>query len=105
MIVAITSEGPDLDSMVDLRFGRCGYFIIYDLESGTFESIKNPNATAGGGAGVQSAQLMADRNVSVVITGNPGPKASATFQAADIRVVSVEGGTVRSAIDGYRAGR
>jgi len=105
MIIAITSQGPSLDSKVDPKFGRCEYFIIYDLETMKYESINNPNARVGGGAGVQSAELMADKNVSVVLTGNPGPKASQTFDAADIKVAPVStGSTVQSAIDEYKAG-
>ena len=30
MKVAITSTGDNLESKLDQRFGRCGYFIIYD---------------------------------------------------------------------------
>jgi len=67
------------------------------------EAIKNPNANAGGGAGVQSAQLMAEKNVSAVLTGNPGPNAAATFKASGITVVADVGGTVRSAVENYKA--
>ena len=104
MKIAITSQGPTLEDNVDPRFGRCACFIIYDLDTDKFEAVENPYATAGGGAGVQSAQLMADKDVSVVLTGNPGPKASATFQAADIKAVNTSGATVQAAIDEYRAG-
>ncbi len=105
MIIAITSEGPSLDGKVDPKFGRCSYFIIYDIDTMKYESLKNPNATAGGGAGVQSAQLMSEKNVSVVLTGNPGPKALQIFDAAEIKVVSVlTGGTVQAVIDEYKSG-
>ena len=41
----------------------------------------------GGGAGIQSAQLMADRGVKTVLTGNCGPNAHQTLSAADIEVL------------------
>lgn len=104
MLIAITSEGPTLQDRVDQRFGRCPYLIIVDLETMKFDAIENPYAKAGSGAGIQSAQLVADRDVSVILTGNPGPKAQATFDAADIKVVSGAGGTVQETIDKYKNG-
>ena len=32
MKIALSSSGKDLNSSLDLRFGRCEYFIIYDLK-------------------------------------------------------------------------
>ena len=41
MKVAITSQGPDMTSMVDLRFGRAKYFIVVDTETGEFSAHDN----------------------------------------------------------------
>ena len=43
MKIAITSQGDQLDSVIDQRFGRCSYFVIYDTESKTTQFIQNPN--------------------------------------------------------------
>ena len=40
MKVAITSIGNSLESKLDQRFGRCGFFIIYDTEKNTSRFIK-----------------------------------------------------------------
>lgn len=63
MKIAITSIGPDLDAEVDPRFGRCQYFLIVELNDLSFEAIENPNIAIGGGAGIQSAQLIAEKGV------------------------------------------
>ena len=54
MKICVTSQGPDLSSAVDPRFGRARYFIIYDEETESFEAIdneQNVSAACGAGAG------------------------------------------------------
>ena len=104
MKIAITSTGPTLDDAVETRFGRCAYFLIIDPDTMEFEALANPNITLGGGAGIQSAQLMADKGVSVVLTGNCGPNAFKTFGAAGIQVITAVNGQVRQAVQQYTAG-
>ena len=64
MRICITSEGDNLDSKVDPRFGRCRYFVIIDTDTIEFEAICNPNIDAMGGAGIQSGQLISEKKVS-----------------------------------------
>jgi len=104
MKIAITSTGENLDSNVDPRFGRAKYFIIVDSETMEFKAIENPSIAAGGGAGVQSAQLIADENVSYLLTGNCGPNAFKVFSAAGINVIVNVSGTIRKAIDDFNNG-
>ncbi|MCP2519568.1 NifB/NifX family molybdenum-iron cluster-binding protein [Candidatus Aminicenantes bacterium AC-708-M15] len=104
MKIAITSSGPDLESPVDPRFGRCAYFIFVDPETLEFEAIENPNVGAPGGAGIQSAQLVANKGVKAVLTGSCGPNAFQTLQAAGIEVIIGVAGTVKDAIQQYKSG-
>ena len=105
MKVAITSGGAELDSGVEQRFGRCQYFIIVDIETMDFEAIQNPNTMAGGGAGIQSAQLMTQKGVEVVITGNCGPNAFRVFESAGIKIVTGASGTVRDSVEKFKSGK
>ena len=102
--VCVTSQEGSLDSQVDPRFGRCQYFIIVDTESLEFEALENPNISAMGGAGIQSGQLVAEKQVKAVITGNVGPNAYQTLQSAGIPVITGASGTVRETIDKYKKG-
>jgi len=104
MKICITSEGSSLDSKVDPRFGRCQYFIITDTDSLEFEAIGNPNMESMGGAGIQSAQLVSSKQVKAVVTGNVGPNAFQTLQAAGIEIFTGASGTVKEAIEKYRKG-
>ncbi|AKJ63402.1 NifB/NifX family molybdenum-iron cluster-binding protein [Kiritimatiella glycovorans] len=104
MKVAVTARGPGLDDAVDPRFGRCPYFVIVETDTMTAETVENPNAALGGGAGIQSAQAMADQGARAVLTGNCGPNAHRTLQAAEIEVFVGASGTVREAVESYRNG-
>ena len=104
MKIAVTAGGPDLDSNVEARFGRCPYFIIVDSQTMQFEAIENPNIALGGGAGIQSAQLMAEKDVKAVLTGNCGPNAFRVFGSAGIEVVVGQNGSVREAVERFQNG-
>ncbi len=105
MRVAVTATGPTAESNVDPRFGRCAYFILADTEKrNEIEAIANPNAQAGGGAGITSAQLVVDHDVTCVLTGNCGPKAYRVLAEADVDVIVGCTGTVKETLEKYRNG-
>ncbi len=105
MKIAITSTGRTLDDEVEARFGRCSHFLIVDTESMEFESMENPNTALGGGAGVQSAQMMAEKDVRTILTGNCGPNAFRVFVEAGIEVIVGVSGKVRDAVEQFKAGK
>ena len=105
MKIAITASGSTLDVNVDPRFGRCAYFLIVDTDTTAFEAIENSNAALGGGAGIQSGQLIAGRDVKFVLTGNCGPNAYETLSAAGIGVITGCSGSVREAVERFKAGQ
>jgi len=104
MKICITSQGDNLDSQVDPRFGRCKYFIIVDPETMEFEAIENPNINAFGGAGTDSAQIIASKGVEIVLTGDVGPNASRALESAGIKVITGITGSVKDIIEKYKKG-
>jgi len=104
MKIAVTSTGPTLDNDVEARFGRCPYFLIIDIETMQLEVIENPNIALGGGAGIQSAQLMSEKGVTAVLTGNCGPNAFNVFGQAGIQVIVGVNGPVRDAVEQFKRG-
>ena len=105
MKVAVSAQGPGLESQVDPRFGRAAYFVIYDTANQNFESFSNAvNSSAAHGAGIQTAQWVAQQSVGVVVSGNMGPKAFQALNAAGIKMIAWDKGTVEEAIELVRKG-
>ena len=105
MKVAVTSMGPDLDSVVDERFGRARYILVVDMESDSLEVIDNEeNVEAMQGAGIQTAQDVSERGAEWVLTGHVGPKAYGALNAARVRIGTGASGTVRETLERYRNG-
>jgi predicted Fe-Mo cluster-binding NifX family protein len=106
MKIAISATGKDLDSAIDPRFGRAGYFIIVDAESGNVVNVIDNLAAqdAAQGAGINAATLIAGSGAQAVLTGQVGPKAFEVLQASGIRIISNVSGKVGEAIEQYRKG-
>jgi predicted Fe-Mo cluster-binding NifX family protein len=103
MKIAITANGKDLYSKVDLRFGRAFGFIIYDLDNDKYNFIDNAqNLEAAQGAGIQAAQTVVNHDVEVLITGHCGPKAFKVLSAADIKIYVGAEGTVKEVIEKFK---
>jgi predicted Fe-Mo cluster-binding NifX family protein len=104
MKLCISTTGHDLAASVDPRFGRAQGYIIIDSETKAFEYVQNPAATAGGGAGTKAAQLVIDKGIQAVLTGNIGPNAFNVLNAAGITIYTGVSGTVQAAVDMFIGG-
>lgn len=104
MKIAITASGKTLDDRVDPRFGRCPCFLIVETDTLDVTPVENPNLVLGGGAGIQSAQLVAENGAEVVLTGNCGPNACRTLNAAGVQMILGVDGVVREAVEQFKAG-
>ena len=105
MKIAITSQGRDLNSQVDPRFGRAAYILIVDTDDHGLEVIDNsPNINAFKGAGIQAAATISKSGADVLLTGYCGPNAFKTLQTAGIKVVNDVTGSVKDAVDAFNEG-
>ncbi|MCK4887705.1 MAG: NifB/NifX family molybdenum-iron cluster-binding protein [Planctomycetes bacterium] len=95
-----------MSSEIDLRFGRAKWLIIFDTETNEFQANDNAlNLNAAQGAGIQTGQNIANLGAEAVITGNVGPNACRTLNAADVKIYLAEKQTVRQATDAFKAGQ
>jgi predicted Fe-Mo cluster-binding NifX family protein len=106
MKIAVSVSENRLEAPVEQRFGRSRWFLIYNLDSDTYEFIENiQQLNAPQGAGIQSAGAISREGVEAVITGHMGPKAFKVLKAAGVDVYLKEAGTIQEAVDNYKAGK
>jgi predicted Fe-Mo cluster-binding NifX family protein len=96
MKIAISSTGKTLESEIDARFGRCNYFLIVETDKEN-KKIKNVNVientaqAQSGGAGITSAQIVANEKPDAIITINTGPRAFQVLNQLNIKIYQGEG--------------
>jgi len=107
MVLAITSTGSSLDSLVSEKFGRCSYFILFNSQTKTMYSIANSAENLEHGAGPKAAQLIIQQNAEVVLTGAVGGNAEEALKKAGIKIVTGLKSNMRvaEAIDLYLANK
>jgi predicted Fe-Mo cluster-binding NifX family protein len=105
MRTAFTSKGTEWDSMMDPRFGRSEFILVYDEESGELIHFDNRDIDdVSHGAGPRTAQKLFELKVDVLITGNgPGGNAASVLEKAGVEVFTGAGNmTVREAMSAYQ---
>lgn len=90
MKVAIASQGNTLESNIDSSFGRCAWFIIIDTEDGGMEFIPNTNRDMEEHAGKAAVELVALRNVEMIVSGEFGVKIKPMLDSLHIQMVMIE---------------
>ncbi len=106
MKIAITSQEKELSSEIDLRFGRAKFLLVVDTETDDLEVHDNElNLNAVQGAGIQTGQNIANLGVEAVITGNVGPNAFKTLNAANVKIFLAEKQTVAEAVESFKTGK
>jgi len=93
MKIAIASNGNTLESTLDLSFGRCAYFIIYDSETKAMEFIPNPNRDLEEGAGPASVNIIASRNADKIISSEFGVKIKPLLDSLKIQMIVLKKST------------
>jgi len=106
MKIAFPAFTEDSNNLIEARFGRAKYFIIYDTETDQFTSIPNQvNLLSPVGAGIQAAQKVIESGAQVVITGHCGPKAFKVLSSAGVKVITgAEGIKIKEALEKYKKG-
>ena len=85
-VFAIPSKGKTDKSLLDLRFGKCEYVVIYQASSDEFTIFKNPYIDSEN-SGIRLVELLIKKGVSTIITGEVGPKVNELLKKEKIQLV------------------
>lgn len=102
MKIAISATGETNEALLDMRFGRCRYFQIYDTENGETVSLENKGMTSSGGAGIAASNQLVDEKVDVIITGSLGPNAFEIIEKAGIKAYKCGNIAISSVLNKYK---
>ena len=108
MKIAFTTKGTKWDSVMDPRFGRTEYFLIYDEDKDELSDYNNSDVENDAhGAGPKTAQKLFELGAEVLITGNgPGGNASKVMEKMGVKTYIGAGDmTVKEAYEAYKSNK
>ncbi|WP_373898638.1 NifB/NifX family molybdenum-iron cluster-binding protein [Haloimpatiens sp. FM7315] len=104
MKIAISSMGKTKEDLLDIRFGRCEYFQIYNTENKEIIILENKGLNASGGAGIAAANQLIEEKVNVVVTGKLGPNAFDIIDKEGIKAYSCDSLKIIKVMEYYNKG-
>ncbi len=105
MIIAVASEGEDINSRVSGHFGRCPFYVLVEVENGkikNFHSEKNVYISHMPG---QVPEFIKKLGAQVIISGGMGTRAIEFFNDYNITPATGAHGTVKEAVEDFINGK
>lgn len=105
MKIFIPSSGDSIESLIDSHFGRCPYYIIYDIILDNYEVYRNPFAGLENASGSSLALTIINKNIESVIITHIGKTPFDIINEKNVKVYkAVPGSTVKDGITNYLQG-
>ncbi|MBN2046528.1 MAG: NifB/NifX family molybdenum-iron cluster-binding protein [Anaerolineaceae bacterium] len=87
MNIAIPIKESSTNAEMNPRFGRAEWFCVIDTQTGARKTVGSTANQSNHGAGVQTAQLMIENQVRLVISSKFGPSAENILKAAEVQML------------------
>ncbi len=105
MKIAVCAKTEGMESVVDDRFGRAEYYVIFDTNKLVGETVENSAKGEPAGAGGSAVRLLSNHNVEVILVPELGPKAVDAVNGFEMKAYRyADRKTVRETIAAYQAG-
>ncbi|AHW60064.1 Dinitrogenase iron-molybdenum cofactor [Draconibacterium orientale] len=85
-IFAITSSGKTEKSFLDLRFGKCEYIVLFDVEKNQY-SIEENKFLNESHSGIKLVDFLKEQGVTTIVTGEVGPMVSERLEKEKLQLV------------------
>jgi len=103
-MIAVAADGMSEGGDVSAKGARAPYYLLYGAEGNFSESVPNPFAVGGGGAGFSVAKMLADLSVGTFVAGEIGGNMTDALAERGIRFVE-RTGSVAEALSGVAGER
>ncbi len=90
MIVAIAASENHQRANVDLHFGRCNWYCIYNTGTKKCTFIENPFRYQTEKAGCLAADTLMEKKINMVVAGRFGSKVVEIFREKKVQMVVTE---------------
>ncbi|CFX17265.1 Dinitrogenase iron-molybdenum cofactor biosynthesis [Syntrophomonas zehnderi OL-4] len=84
--IAVCANGSDPSAVIEERFGRCTHFMVWDLNSKTFEVLNSRESDHYNSPGTSIAKRLIQAGVGSLIVGHIGPQAFKVLKQAHVRI-------------------
>lgn len=95
------TDNPDIAESL----GRAPFYMVYDTETKTSETIVNPAQDSPSGAGVKAAQTIVNTGAKILLTIRCGDRAFEVLDGAGVKLMEGFTGTAKENIDAYVDGK
>ncbi|HOK51726.1 MAG: NifB/NifX family molybdenum-iron cluster-binding protein [Bacteroidales bacterium] len=90
MKIVIAANENHVKSDVAAHFGRCDWFCIFDTETKKAEFIANPVRNNIEKAGLEAANFLINKGLSIAVAGRFGAKVVEIFRANNVQMIVPE---------------
>ncbi|MEA1909808.1 MAG: NifB/NifX family molybdenum-iron cluster-binding protein [Patescibacteria group bacterium] len=91
MKIAIAATNKDKNSDISPMGARAPFYLIFNEKGDFLETLSNPFAIGGGGAGFAVAKMLADKKVNMVIASAFGPNMITALKERDLQHSEMNG--------------
>ena len=91
MKIVISATGRDIESNIDVTFGRALFFLIMDTKTKEVKVIENKARDRPNGVGITAVNTVEKEGIDAVITTDIGPYAFATFKQGGVKIYKADG--------------
>ncbi|MCY1721472.1 NifB/NifX family molybdenum-iron cluster-binding protein [Prolixibacteraceae bacterium Z1-6] len=85
-VYAITCTGKTEKSFLDLRFGKCEFVVLFDVDKNQY-SIEENKFIGESHSGIKLVDFLKERGVTTIITGEVGPMVSTRLEKEKLQLV------------------
>ena len=91
MKIVISATGRNIESNIDVTFGRALFFLIMDTTTKEVKVIENKVRDRPDGVGITAVNTVEKEEIDAVITTDIGPLAFDIFKQGGVKIYKAEG--------------